>query len=256
MAEFKLPKLRTMDKVVDTLGRPSIAFVNFFLSFSRAIETQERTQDAILQEIIEINDVQAFEIARLDAAINDIIAAQAAADAAQADVDGLVPDLTALADGVQVAQATGNAAQDTADLALGLGTVSGSATDPSIDLTTDGVWVEGPQVDLTSVLAGDLTITGSGPVQDDDVSMTGLTEGEYRIVEDIGGVDTVLYTGLFTVVEKGSMPVVKNVNTTDVAAFVSARSSTGAVTYRIDARKTSGSPVTSLALYVYARRAA
>lgn len=251
MAEFKLPKLRTLDKIVDALGRPSIAFVNFFLSFSRAIEKTVNDLLAVDQELIELNDVQDMLIEDLADAQEDIIEQQAALAAN-------VLQIQALLGLVQGAAQAANDAQTTADEALGAGTVSGSNTDPVIDLISDGIWVFGPVVSLSSVLAGDLTFTGSGPIQDSDVDLVGgsVALGDFRLVEVVGGVDTVLFTGSFSANGSIAPVTITNYDATGVAAFVSARSSTGAVNYRIDARKTSGAMINSLALYIYARRAA
>jgi hypothetical protein len=192
-----------------------------------------------------------------DQALLDAANAQTDADTVQATIDDvLTPQAVSLAQSVQGAQSAGNATQSQVDVLSATGTVSGSATNPAIDLFSDSVWVEGPQVDLTSVVAGNLTITGSGPLQDSDVALffSGFAVGEYRIVEDIGGTDTVLFTGSFAVTT-GTPAVVINADTEDVANFTSARTSTGAVSYRIDARIISGPAVTSLSLYVFARRA-
>lgn len=251
MAEFKLPKLRTLDKIVDALGRPSIAFVNFFGQFSRAIETQERTQDEILQEIIELNDVQ-------DMLIDDLTEAQEDLVDQQNQINAQVAQIQALLGLTQSAQQAANDAQTTADDALGTGSVSGSSTNPSVDLTVNGAWITGPIVNLASVVAGNLTIAGSGPIQDEDVNISGGSTAscEFRIMQVIGGVDTLKFTGTFTV-DAGAFPAtVINLSSAAVSAYSSAEASTGTVSYRIDARKVSGAVVTDLALYVYARRAA
>lgn len=159
----------------------------------------------------------------------------------------------------QGAQAAANDAQTTADDALGGGSVSGSATNPSVDLTVNGAWVAGPVVSLTGVVAGNLTFSGSGPIQDDNVNLLGsnFAAGEYRLVEVIGGVDDVLLTESFSLFSGGSVPaIVSNTGAPTIAAYVSARASTGAVDYRIDARKVSGAFIQSLSLYIFARRAA
>jgi hypothetical protein len=175
--------------------------------------------------------------------------------------DGLASATTVLSKAVQVAQAAANAAQTTADEAVGAGTVSDSATDPAVDVAADGLWVAGPQVDLTSVAAGTLTLTGTGPQQDDNVLLAtspGTTFGEFRVVEIEGMTETTLFTGTFKAVLSPSVPNagITNLSSEDVADFSAARTSTGAISYRLDVRQTTGPAILDLSLYIFARRAA
>lgn len=158
----------------------------------------------------------------------------------------------------QIAQATANAALGVADTADGGGTVSGSANAPAVNISGE-TWVAGAQVDLTSVVAGDLTMTGSGPQKDDDLVVTGSADffGEVRAVEIDGLSETVVLSSTFRVSKASG--VISGAFTSAFADFISARTSTGAISYRLDARRqpsTNSSVVESLALYVYARRAA
>lgn len=266
MAEFKLPKLRTLDKIVDQLGRPSIAFVNFFGQFSRAIETQENRQDEIIadleeaqQEIIELNDVQDMLIEDLTEAQEDIV--EIVDDLAEQQ-DGLaiaVQQIQALLGISQGAAQAANDAQASADEALADGTVSGSAQNPAVSVP-GAAWVIGPLVSLTGVVAGNLTISGSGPLQDSDVAVVGgpgSAGGEWRIVEIDGITETTLFTGGFSAYQApgATVATVTNDAAPAVTAYGALLTTTGALDYRIDARCTFGG-LTSLKLYIYARRAA
>lgn len=178
---------------------------------------------------IERNDAQQQKtLDQLAIQVEQIQAALQAAQAAQAAVGGLIP---------------GN---------------SGSASNPSVNLT-GGNWTLGPVASLTGVVAGNLTITGSGPAQDEDVnqSPSGNINGEFRVVEVVGGVDEVLFTGLFGANSlSGTTSTIINRSISEVAAFSVARTSTGDVDYRIDARTVSplGAAINSLELYLYVNR--
>lgn len=178
---------------------------------------------------IERNDAQQQEtLDQLAIQVEQIQAALQAAQAAQAAVGGLIP---------------GN---------------SGSASNPSVNLT-GGNWTLGPVVSLTGVVAGNLTITGTGPAQDEDVNQSpgGNINGEFRVVEVVGGVDEVLFTGLFGSNSlSGTTSTIINRSISEVAAFSVARTSTGDVDYRIDARTVSppAAAINSLELYLYVNR--
>jgi hypothetical protein len=131
--------------------------------------------------------------------------------------------------------------------------------DPSVDVPGAG-WVQGPVVSLTGVVAGTLTIAGTGPIQDGDVTIDGAgtaAPGEFRVVEIDGVTETVLFTGTFSAFQSGGDPVatITNSDATAVSAYSAALTTTGALDYRIDARCTLGG-LTSLKLYIYARREA
>lgn len=192
-------------------------------------------------------------IGAIESSVNDLIDVQT-------DLSAAIEQIRDVLEIAQNAQETANNAQTDADSAGGGTARSGSASDPAVTLPV-GVWVNGPQVDLTGVAAGTLTIPGSGPLQDDDVTLVGasgdLVSFEFRIVEVILGVDEVLFTGTATAYKEksggGSMTTIANGSSTDISAFSSARASTGDVSYRIDARCATRS-ITSLLLYVFARR--
>jgi uncharacterized protein YoxC len=263
--EFKLPKLRTLDRIVDALGRPSIAFVSFFLAFSRAIEQAVTDIQGILQEIIELNDTQDMLIEELTETQESLVTTQEGLVAAVAAIQAILGIVNASNTAIQSASEAANNAQATADQALAGGTVSGFATDPAIDVLEAGGWIPGPQVDLTGVVAGNLTIAGTGPLQDGDVSITNSLiepggyrlEGEFRVMEIIGGVETSVFVGAMSAFQSvGSPPAsISNDSSAAVSAFSLARSSTGAVSYRLDFASNYGS-ATSLKGYLFARRAA
>lgn len=224
---FTLPKIQAADSIVDGTGRPTTRFLKFFnFDFARAIERNDNAQSDLISEL-----------------------------------QVLVSQLQVTTEAVQQAQNAANQAQQSADGAAGGGAVSGTSTAPDVTLV-GAAWVLGPVVALTGVVAGDLTITGSGPLQDDNVSATGERTAilcQFRVVEVILGVDTVLFTGNFNVFP-GDPPLnlasVVNSSVSSVAAFSSARASTGSVSYRIDARTTNASrTVSNLSLYLFVRRA-
>jgi len=226
MALLKLPRLLANLAIVNGQGQPTGAFLRLFNDAFTAIENNAN------QTAQNVADLAAI-VAQLQAT-------------------------TALA---QSAQQAANEAQATADASGGTGT-SGSAETPNVNLVTVGSWVNGPLVNLTGVIAGDLTIPGSGPQQDDDVyiDLGGTSSaGEFRIVEVIGGVDTTVFTGTFSVYNYGAgggFYVVNNASAAAVQAFIDARVTTGAVSYRLDARLLTGQPIISLSLYLFARRSA
>lgn len=224
---LKLARLNQNIPIVNPVtGNPTPGFLRFWDEFAGQIEAQEAAQAATIADLAEA-------VAQIQATME---VAQAAAQAA-------------------------NNAQETADGAGGGSARSGNVTDPAVNIINDP-WVLGPQVDLTGVSAGDLTITGSGPQQDGD-STLGVIENsvayafEFRVVEVILGVDTVLFTGNFTATNwvGAGFTSITNTSASAVSSFSLARSSTGDVSYRIDARRVGHTVnLTSLLLYLFARR--
>lgn len=247
---FKLPRLQKNLRLVDRDGTPALTFMRWFnADFAGAIETQEAAQAVTDQELIEINDVQ-------DMLIEDLTDVQETQGDEIDRLNAALAQISALLGLTQQAQLSANNAQDTADEALADGTVAGSATDPAIDISLGG-WVLGPQVDLLGVVAGTLTIMGSGPQQDGDTVVSGsdgVMACEFRVVEVVAAVDTVLFTGNFSADLFSGATYITNTSGSAVAAYSAARSTTGAVSYRIDARKLGSNSISSLLLYVYARR--
>lgn len=234
MATFKLPRLNQGIPIVDPKGNPLPYFIRFWDEFCKQIETT----------VIDLQTV----VADLE-----VVTADLAASIVQ------IQDVLEIA---QSAQQTANDAQTAADNAAGGSARSGSATDPAIDLTSSP-WVLGPVVSLTGVSAGNLTIPGSGPQQDSDVELDGpasvVQDYEWRIVEVILGVDEVVFEGTFTAFRAGGGSItttIANGSSSAASSFSLARTSTGAVDYRIDARKASGGTpnLSSLLLYIFVRR--
>lgn len=146
------------------------------------------------------------------------------------------------------AQQTANEAQATADAAGGGTARSGSTSAAGLSLFGTG-WVTGPTINLTGVSAGTLTITGTAPTLGTLTNGT-LVSGQYRVVELAGG--TTIFTGSMSINETG----VTDNSVADVAAFTLAETTTGAVSYRMDVRR-SGGPSGSTAdcsVYFYVRR--
>lgn len=216
-----LPKLQIRMPITNMDGTPSVAFHRFFnVEFAGAIERNDAAQEVV-------NEQLALQLAQI---------------------------VTAL-EAAQIAVQTANAAQEAVDQAGGTG-VSGSAA-ASVSLTSNGVWVSGPQVDLAGLVAGNLTITGSGPQNDVSTDVDGSSSsGQWRVVEIEAGVDSVVFTGSFSVSKSGSVVIVTNESSSAAASFSLARTNTGSISYRLDARKSSGSILTGLSLYLYARRSA
>lgn len=138
-------------------------------------------------------------------------------------------------------------------------TDAGGATAKSGQTTTSGLtvdsaaWVAGPPVALTAVgaLMTSLVLTGSAPQS--ATSSGGPMDGEYRIQEVTGGEVTV-FTGHFTVrTLTGGATIINLSDPVNNTVFV--RSATGAVSYRMDLRKTAGAgTATGLSAYLFARR--
>jgi hypothetical protein len=236
---LKLPRIPADQAVVEPkTGRPSRFFTRFWDQFATAIEAQDAAQQV--------------EIERLNDAI--ILLNETVVTLAQTvqDLNYAFTAIQGVYAAAQAAQQAANVAQKTADDAGGGGPQSGSAS-TSVSIAGSG-WTNGPQVDLTSVLAGPLTITGSGPQQDDLVS---TTETEFpfnfRIVEIVGMVETLKFTGNAVAFE-GMPATIVNASTSAVSAYTSAETSTGAVSYRMDVQRTGSGSLLDLQLYLFVRR--
>lgn len=190
---------------------------------------------------------------------------EAAQDAAQATQAAQLVLITQALEAAGIAIQTANDAQASADAGGSATARSGSGTDPSVSLGPLGAWIDGPTVSLLTVSAGDLTVPGSGPQQDADVTIQeGTTfSGQYRVIEVIGGVTTATFgPWSFSAIAAGAPDgfgnypaAISNPDASTVAAFLFARSSTGSVDYKIQARWTGGlGPLQNLQLYLFARR--
>lgn len=229
--------------MTDDKGRAVAAFVRFWDTVTGKVEKQENAQQDVIEDLAEVQAEQAAQLAAINALLGIVTATNQAA---------------------QAAQQAANDAQATADDALGGGTVSGFVDNPTVSVPEGFGWVSAGTVSLTGVVAGNLTIAGTGPLQDGDVEITSGSPsgyksflGSFRVVEIVGGVDTVLFTGAMSAYQGGVVipATVSNDSSASVSAFTSARSSTGSVDYRIDFQSISGD-LADLRGYLFVRRAA
>lgn len=136
-------------------------------------------------------------------------------------------------------QAATNAAAQSANTAQATADAAGGGTARSGDNTGtfnvfDTTWQTGPTVALSTVSAGNLTITGTGPTAS-VVTTEGVLSGEFRIVDV--GTGLTKFTGTFSIYPDGTFI---NNSISAISAFSLAETSTGSVTYRLDARRTGG----------------
>lgn len=147
-----------------------------------------------------------------------------------------------------------NEALELAGIALG-----GSSAEGVYDIDNDD-WLLGPVVNLTGVVAGDLTIPGTGfqPVAGVTTqNRQGIIEGDMRLVEIVGGVDEVISTGWrWTAVRDAADPASTPyiINSGFIPGFTQARTSTGAVSYRLDAKADAPFLLNDVKMYLYVKR--
>lgn len=223
MPSFRLPRLKANLAIVNGQGKPLDYFLRFWnIEVAPRIEQQEASQDKTI-----------------------------------ADLADIVAQLQAVSAAAQQAQTTANNAQQSADEG---GTAKSGSSNAVVNIPATTAWNIGPIVNLTGVIAGDLTINGTGPQQTSEVSMSGGTSAQvfnFRVVEVISGVDDVIFSGQCLVQNFGSpaATTVTNNNVQEIQDFSMARASTGAVSYRIDFQGNGVRSVSNLLLYVFARRA-
>lgn len=222
MAMFKLPRLKANLALVNSKGNPLDYFLRFWnIEVAPRIERQEADQDMILQQL---QDVQAQQAEILLAQEQQLI---------------LINEALTLA-GIAIGLTGGN---------------SGTAT-TEIDMSPSA-WVSGPVVSLTGVVAGNLTIPGSGLYSKSTTTAEfGTTQGEIRLVEVVSGVDTVIGGPWSFFVSRGSPNPIGTAyiaNPDEINAFSMARTTTGSLSYRMDARMLDGT-VMNADLKLYARR--
>lgn len=163
-------------------------------------------------------------------------------------------DLAEIVAAVQAAQEAAQIAQQTANSEAG-----GASSTAGISPAT-GIWLTAVVVNIPAAVAGQtLTIGGTGPVQTSDVvkDQPGNAPGQFRVVEVVGGVDTILLTGNYNVYASGEAaapPLVTNASATAVAAYSSVRASSGSIDYRVDVNQTSGTAVSNMSVYLNVRR--
>lgn len=225
---FSLPDLSGQTPIVDPkTGIPSGYFTDWLARVLAQIVAEDTKQDNVIASIQAVQQQLLAQQAQMNAAIVAIQKAQATADAAG-----------------------------------GTGAQSGQAQGEFSALTTSA-WTHGPVVSLTSVAAGHLTIYGSGPTQDNNTGVNAISgilgnfdDGQWRIVEVIGGVDTVVYTsGTYHAERDRDDQGVENIlyNTADTSSVSIARSTTGAMDYRLDFNAPS-CDITACLLQLYVRR--
>lgn len=120
---------------------------------------------------------------------------------------------------------------------------TGTGTSGAAQATVDVIgspWVPGPLVNLTGVAAGNLTYPGSGPAQQNSTVVNpagpnGTFNGAWRIQEIVSAVETTVFTGTWVAQRGRDDTGVESIayNTSDTTGSV-ARTSTGAVSYRLD----------------------
>lgn len=236
---FKLPRLQIRNPIVDSVGRATAYFHRFLnVDLIPLIEAQEANQDELIQDIQELQQDQAEQLELIQQALAAANIALETAGAAQEAAAG---------------------AQNTADDAGGTA-VSGSAFDNDMDIPVSGTaWVQGPQVDLTGVVAGTLTIQGSGPQKQTSTMIANNVSlsGEWRVVEIDGMTETTVFTGNFVVQGASTLNptiILANQSSGSAQSFSDARTSTGAISYRMDIRRVSGAQVSNIYGFIFARR--
>lgn len=215
MPAFRLPRLKANLAIVNGQGKPLDYFLRFWnIEVAPRIEQQESDQNALLAKIQELQASQAQQLILI------------------------------------------NEALELAGIAIGLSGGNSGSTTVEVDMAPSA-WVPGPQVDLTGVVAGDLTIPGSGLFSKaGTTSFFGDTNGEIRLVEIVAGVDTIIggpWAYVITRSDPNPTGTVYVANASAIPVFTSARSTTGAVSYRIDTRMLDGD-VNNIDVKLYARR--
>lgn len=151
------------------------------------------------------------------------------------------------------------AQQELVNQALELANIAiGGRTATSIEDINDLGWTLGPQIDLTGVVAGDLMIQGTSlqSVSTTRLNQVGPVDGQLRIVEIVGGVDTVV-GGPWTfttgrVEDPSSVPYIMNPG--QIASYNEPRTTTGNVSYRLDARMDAFGDMTDVRFYLSVKR--
>lgn len=216
MAAFKLPRLKANLAIVSGNGKPTDFFLRLFnIDLVQRIEQQETSQNELIEQINILQEQQGAQLVLI------------------------------------------NEALELAGIAIGLTGGNSGSTTVEVDMSVPPNWVLGPVVNLTGVVAGDLTIPGSGLFsKSTTTSLTGERQGQLRVVEIVSGVDTVIGgPWTFTVTRPDPNPAspVYIGNPAEIPVFTSARSTTGAVSYRIDTQMLDGD-VNNIDVKLYARR--
>lgn len=237
--DFNIPGLSQQPLTADGKAA-SPAFIRIWQQMRTAVIAALRGIQGQVDSLAAIQRTQAAQQAQLLAQNAQILQALGIANSATA--------------AAAAAAAAANQAQTDADSGGSATARSGSATGSASIFNTG--WMLGPTVNLLTVSAGNLTITGTG-ITAGALTDGSLVIGQFRVVELAGG--TTIFPGVgdsntFSVSDGG---VAMDPSTiASVAAFSLAEVTTGSVSYRMDVRR-SGGPVGGTAdvdLYFYARR--
>lgn len=216
MAMFRLPRLKANLAIVNSKGNPLDYFLRFWnIEVAPRIEQQEAGQDQLIQQI---QDLQAQQAAQLD----------------------LINQALELA-GIALETAGGNA---------------GSSS--SVNDITDAAWTEGPQVDLTGVVPGDLTVQGTGlqvVMGVTDQNFAPQVGGEIRVVEIDGVTETVVGgPWVFLANKNDASSKTFTIMNGVPSDFSIALTTTGDLSYRLDARMNSFFAMNDVKFYIFVRR--
>lgn len=222
MPAFKLPRLQFRISIVDSEGRPTNTFLDFFNNqFAGKIEQQENSQAETLAAISLLQTQQAAQLVQIQDAL------------------ALAGYAVELADG-----AAGGSARSG----------SNSAILPSLTSSFQAI----TQVDLLTVSAGNLTMPGSYPYVEIGAAVSGgsFMNGEYQVVEIDNGVDAgVVFNGTFTAQQVGTDVIITDTSSPTITSVSIAQTTINSVSYRLEARSiTPGVTVLNFGFYLFARR--
>lgn len=161
--------------------------------------------------------------------------------------DAVIAELAEVQEELAAQLVSINKAIELAGLALSQ-TGNGGTASQTVDIDT-AAWQSGPLVGLTGVVAGDLSAIGSTILVNESSTVgLGTVNGEVRIVEVIGGLDTVVLGPYpFTIVRSAfSCPGMDSATVT--------LATTGAIGYRMDYIYTSGATALNVDAVVVVRR--
>lgn len=165
----------------------------------------------------------------------------------EASQDQVIAELAEVQEQLAAQLTSINKALELAGLALSQ-TGNGGTASLTVDIDT-ATWQNGPLVGLSGVAAGDLSAIGSTILVNESSTIgLGTVNGQIRIVEVIGGVDTVVLGPYpFTITHS-----VFNCPGIDSATV--ALSTTGAIGYRMDYIYTSGATALDVDAAIVVRR--
>jgi hypothetical protein len=161
-------------------------------------------------------------------------------ESSAASVQTQVSQINAALAQAQAAITQANNALTVADNGGSAGAQSGTTSQAGP--TVSPIWTNGPRVDLTSVIAGNLSVTIS--FAGSQASSTFLADnGNYRVQQIISGVETTVFTGTLQVSsypnytpagQNGWIAVIADTSTSTWSGVNFSEASTGSVSYRLD----------------------